>query len=87
MRSIRLAAAALVAAGLAACSNDVTGPARATPTGPSLTESCRAGYMLSSGRCSGAAKAPTAGTGEVGTQGDQYCRVGYLLINGRCVPE
>lgn len=98
MRSVRLAAIALAAAALAACSNDLTGPS-AQPSGTALktgyltsngakapvasTESCRSGYMLSSGRCDevAAAKAPAVPAPEapITTQ----C-TGWLTSNGKC---
>lgn len=98
MRSVRLAAIALAAAALTACSNDLTGPELA-PSGAALksgyititgakapvasTQSCRSGYMLSSGRCDEvtAAKAPAAPAPEapITTQ----C-TGWLTSTGKC---
>ena len=89
MRSVRLAAFALVGAALTACSNDVTAPSRATPAAPALDVSCRTGFLLSTGRCSDGSspsKAPKAGTTPTITTQDG-CRTGFLLSTGRCSDE
>ena len=53
MRPVRLAAIALVAATMAACSNDITAPSTtsAVRSAPSHFEECRTGYLTSTGRC------------------------------------
>jgi outer membrane biogenesis lipoprotein LolB len=51
MRSVRLAVLALAAAALTGCSADITAPT-SRPTGtPNFNESCRTGWLTSSGRC------------------------------------
>ena len=51
MRPARLAVIALATAALTACGTDITSPSTRLNNSPSFNETCRAGYLTSTGRC------------------------------------
>ena len=86
MRPARLAVIALATAALTACGTDITSPSTRFNGAPSLTETCRAGYLTSTGKCSGGSSqakvAPT--TIQPIAKTEDGCRAGYLTSTGRC---